>query len=235
MITGGSGGIGRACVQALSVDCDVAIHYNTNRQAAKSLSDEINSNSEKKNAIIYQCDITEPDDVQKMVEKVEQDLGNIDVLVNNAAILLENDLSEVTNDEITAILRTNLVGTIYCTRAVLAKMCNQEEGRIVGVASSSGIRGSPSDPIYGASKGGMIAFVKSISRSYAQHNIFANIVAPSEIDTKMYADERRPKAKSEFPLGRLIQPEEVAKAVKFLSETSSISGEVLEVDAGRYI
>lgn len=233
MVTGGSGGIGQACVRTLEQDHNVVIQYNTNKEAAESLKDELNTRNQT-STITCRCDLTDFRDIERMFDYIRDQFGETDVLINNAAVLLNNSLENSTSKDINRELNVNLRGTIYCTKMVLPSMRSRGNGRIIGVSSSSGIRGSPSDPIYGASKGGMIAFIKSLARSHTQDGIFSNVVAPSATDTKMYADERRPKAKEEFPLGRLIRPEEVAEAVRFLATTSSISGEVLEVDAGRY-
>jgi 3-oxoacyl-[acyl-carrier protein] reductase len=102
----------------------------------------------------------------------------------------------------------------------------------VTVSSRAGTRGSPTDPTYGASKAGVIGLTQSIARNYTEDGIFANVVAPGAVDTKMFPDDRRPARRESSPIGRLVKPEEVADAVRLFAETEAISGRVLEIDGG---
>jgi len=170
-----------------------------------------------------------------MVRRAHEELGNIDVLVNSAGVAPDRPILETTPEQLERVLAINLKRAMYCSQAVLPEMLEVGHGRIVNIASSAGTHGSRMDPTYGASKGGMIAFSKSLARSFTAEGIFSNVVAPGPTDTQMYPDERQPTAEANIRIGRLIRPEEVATAVEFFATTSSISGKVLEVDGGRDI
>jgi 3-oxoacyl-[acyl-carrier protein] reductase len=234
LVTGGSGGIGRACAEKLSRSHDVAVHYHTDESSAAKIADKINSESENQ-ASIYQCDLSDLDSVLEMVSEVREEIGQINTLVNNAGIGTKNSIHDCSYDHIDRLISVNLEGTIYCTKAVLPDMMRENPSHIINVSSTAGLHGSRRDPVYGASKGGMIAFSKSLARAYTSENIFSNVVSPGPTETKMYPSENIPEAEENIRIGRLIQPEEIATAVKFFSETTSISGKVLEVDGGRDI
>lgn len=229
-VTGGSGGIGSACVRELGNDHDVAIHYRSDRAGAESAA----KNAENSNSatMLVQADLADRTDVERMVTEVIDRFGGIDVLVNNAAVFFQTGLLEMSPEQIETTLTVNLAGTIYCTRAVLPSMLAQGGGNIVTIASRAGTRGSPTDPVYGASKGGLIGFNHSLARQYTQEAVFSNVVAPGATDTTMFAEARRPAHREQSPIGRLISPEEVAAAVRFFADTSCISGRVLEIDGG---
>lgn len=235
LVTGGSGGIGRACSRTLAQEhgCDVAIHYNSDEESARGLAEELDSTGVRSGA--YQCDVSDSVAVEEMVGHIHDDLGPVTILVNNAGVGPARSLFETSIDQLDRVLAINLQGTMYCTRAVLPDMLEAEGGRIVNVASSAGIHGSRRDPAYGASKGGMIAFSKSLARAYTGEGVLSNVVAPGPTDTQMYRDEWRSNAESNIRIGRLIRPDEIAEAVAFFAATSSVSGKVLEVDGGRDI
>lgn len=233
IVTGGSGGIGRECVRKISIDHDILIHYHTNSDAAKSVADEI-IDKYGINAITYKCDVSCEKDVQSMVQYAKEELGDIDVLVNNAGILERKSVLDMDHDHILRLLSVNLLGTMYCTKFVLPDMLNLKNGRIINVASTGGTRGSTSSPVYSASKGGMVAFTKSLARTYTSEGILSNVVAPSSTNTAMYPEAEREESRKNFPQGRMVQPEEIAETVDFLVRTSYISGEIIEVDGGKY-
>lgn len=232
IVTGGSGGIGRACVHELAPEMDVLIQYHTDADTAESIADEVSGAGG--NATTYGCDISSRDEVQSMVDHAQAVFGDVDVLVNNAGVLVERPIMEMTPEHITHMLSVNLVGAMYCTQAVLPEMRERGEGWIVNVSSTGGTRGGATSPAYSAAKGGMIAFTKATARRYTADGVRTNVVAPSSTDTDMYPDDRRDAAAAAFPQGRMVQPEEVAEAVRFFATTSYISGKVLEVDGGRY-
>jgi 3-oxoacyl-[acyl-carrier protein] reductase len=170
-----------------------------------------------------------------MVAVAESELGSIDVLVNNAALFLERGIEEITDDEINSQVDVNIKGTIHCTKAVVPSMREQGSGRIVSIASTAGKHGSPTDPVYAATKGGVISLSKSIAKQYTSEGILTNAVAPGPTSTKMIREERRPKLCADSPINRLVDPTEVADAIRFFVDATAISGQVLEVDGGRII
>jgi len=234
LVTGGSGGIGRACVKSLAPDHDVVVNYYSNKEAASALADEITDQSDLGAAITFRCDVSNRADVQEMVETISHDLGDISVLVNNAGVADRKDLLDVDDDDIDKKVAVNVKGTIFCTQALLPSMLEAEEGRIVNIASTSGTRGVETDVVYGMTKAGMVSFTKSLARLYTSEGIFSNAVAPSVTDTPMQPPERRPVAEKYLPIDRLIRPHEVAEVVRLFAMTESISGKTLEIDGGDY-
>lgn len=234
LVTGGSGGIGRASVEALAPDHDVVVNYYSNEAAATSIADEISADSELGTAIPYRCDVSDQTAVEEMVETVRDELGSISVLVNNAGVADREDFFDVEEDGIDAKLSVNVKGTIFPTQAVLPQMLEAGEGRIVNVASTAGTRGTSTDVVYGMTKGAMINFTKSISRLYTADGVFTNAVAPSVTDTPMQPQEVREWSEDLLPIDRLLRPDEIAEVVRLFATTESISGKVVEVDGGLY-
>lgn len=231
LITGGSGGIGSACVRELAANHDVAFQYYSNEEAAEELVADLGTD-----LLPVQANVTDEDDVQEMVSAVEDEFGSIDVLVNSAGIMKGQSIDEISPGSIKQMISINLVGTILCTREALPVMLEEKaESHIINVASTAGTHGSHGDPVYGASKGGQVAFTQSLASAYTKENVFTNAVAPGAVETEMFPDEWVEGVEKGYPLGRLIQPEEVAEAVTFLAKTSSISGEILEIDQGKLI
>lgn len=234
IITGASGGIGQACARSLSTDHNIILHYHQNHKGVKALASEITEDNNWNGDIMtIQCDMSDPSSINNMIDSVFEQFDNVDVLVNNAGLGPIYDLSNLTPQHIERTLSVNLKGVIYCSMAVVDSMREQQSGRIVNVASSAGIHGSPTDPIYAASKGGLIAFTKTLARLFTSEGIFANVVAPGPTATAMIPPERRTAAIKPIPLNRLIKPEEVADVVRFFSTTTAVSGKVLEIDGGR--
>jgi 3-oxoacyl-[acyl-carrier protein] reductase len=231
LVTGASGGIGRACVRDLADDHDVAVHYHSDREGAEAAVEAAESAGAE--TLCCRADLADRTAIEAMVDDVAERFGNVDVLVNNAGVFFQTGLLEMTPEEISTTLAVNLEGTIHCTRATLPGMLDGGGGRVVNVASRAGTRGSPSDPVYGASKGGVVAFTRSLARQYTEAGVFSNVVAPGATDTKMYAEERRPAKREASPISRLVKPEEVADAVRFFAEIEAISGRVLEIDGGQ--
>lgn len=234
LVTGGSGGIGSACVEALAADHDVAFQYYSNETAADALVDELEERTDSR-VLAVQANVADPDDVDAMVETVTEELGTISILVNSAGIMKGQRLAELSPDTIQQMLSVNLTGTVLCTRAVLPVMADAEIGHIVNVSSTAGSHGSHADPVYAASKGGQNALTLSLASIYTKENIFTNAVAPGATETDMFPGDWVEAAEKGYPLGRLVQPEEVAETVKFLTETTSISGEVVEIDQGKLL
>lgn len=235
LVTGGSGGIGQATALAFADDHDVVVQYYSDETGAERVVEEIRGDGGQ--AMAYQCDVSSRDAVDGLVERARAKFDRIDVLVNNAGVApdADTDFVDRTPKSIDGTLGVNLVGTMYCTQAVVGEMEDRGHGRIVNVASTAGIHGSPSDPVYGASKGGMVAFTKSLAKRYTADGVLSNVVAPSVTDTPMLPAERREKAKALFPQERIVRPEEVADAIRFATMDFYDSGKVIEVAGGRYL
>ncbi|MFB6311495.1 MAG: SDR family NAD(P)-dependent oxidoreductase [Salinirussus sp.] len=229
LVTGGSGGIGRAIVEELSSDHDIAIHYHSDRDGAESAAAIAADNGA--DTCLIQANLADRAAVEAAVDEAIEFGGGLDVLVNNAGLFYTESLLEISPERIETTMRVNAEGTIWVTRAALPALLD-DGGHIVTVSSRAGTRGSPTDPTYGASKAAVIGLTQSIALNHTEDGIFANVVAPGAVDTKMFDDERRPARKEASPISRLVKPDEVAEAVRFFAETAAISGRVLEIDGG---
>lgn len=233
LVTGGSGGIGTACVNTLAAEHDVAFQYYSNETAAAQL--EADHDGGETDVVAVQANVTDQDDVDAMIDTVHDSLGSIDILVTTAGIMYGEGVLEQSPDDIARMVSINLVGSILPTRAVLPDMIDGDGGHIVTVSSTAGAHGSHGDPVYGATKGGQDSFTRSLASVYTKAEIFVNAVAPGAVDTDMFPDDWVEGVERGYPLGRLVDPEEVAETVAFLTETSSISGEVIEIDQGKLL
>lgn len=236
IVTGGSRGIGRAIALCLAAEgANVAVIYAGNTTAAEETLQAITDKGG--NAISIQCDVANEDAVTAMVKQVKEQFGSVDILVNNAGITRDGLLMRMKTADWQAVLDTNLTGTFFCTKAVTKFMMKQRSGAIVNLTSVVGLTGNAGQANYAAAKSGIIGFTKSVAKELASRGIRANAVAPGCIDTDMTAvlsDAVKEEMLKTIPLGRVAQPEEVAKAVLFLVSdcASYITGQVLNVDGG---
>jgi 3-oxoacyl-[acyl-carrier protein] reductase len=236
VVTGGSKGIGRAISLAFCQRGALVIaNYASDHRGAQELSKE--AESLPGTLIPYQADVTNFQQTSAMIEDVASRYGRIDILVNNVGMMRDNLLMLMSNGDWEEVLRTNLTSVFYCCRAALRKMIPQRRGKIINIASVSGILGTAGQTNYAASKGGLISFTKSLARELGQFSIQVNAVAPGLIETDWLA--RVPKEKIEAiikqtALGRVGRPEEVAHAVLFLASEGSdyITGQTVIVDGG---
>ena len=237
LITGSSRGIGRAiAIELAKKGFNIIINNNECENEGIETAHEINKIT---NAIFVTCDITNPNQINKMIEKTISEYGKIDVLVNNAGIAIDKRFENMTLDQWEQVISVNLTGAFNCTKAVIDHMQKQGGGNIINISSVIGEIGNIGQANYAASKGGLIAFTKSLAKEYAKDEIYVNAIAPGFIKTKM--TEAIPAGnmkliKEQIPLGRLGTPEEVAKVVRFLvAESSYITGQVINVNGGLYV
>jgi 3-oxoacyl-[acyl-carrier protein] reductase len=187
--------------------------------------------------LALQADVSKADQAAELVERVEAELGEIDVLVNNAGITRDTLIARMSDEDWAAVLETNLHGVFHTCRAVSRKMMRRRAGAIVNLTSFVGVHGNPGQTNYAASKAGIIGFTKALAKELGNRGVRVNAVAPGYITTELtdaLSEDIRGFLLQATPLGRLGEPEDVARAVRFLSSDAAafVTGEVLLVDGG---
>jgi len=235
IVTGGGAGIGLAIARCLARNGADVVVPDFNGPAAEAAAAELRGLGVR--ALAFQADVADARRMEEVVAATVESLGGVHILVNNAGITRDNLLLRMTAEQWDLVIRTNLTGTFVATHAVLRQMLKQRAGSIISIASVIGLMGNPGQANYAASKGGVIAFTKSLAREVASRNIRVNAVAPGYIATDMTAklsEEARQAILKTIPLPRMGTPEDVARAVRFLcsDESSYITGVCLRVDGG---
>jgi 3-oxoacyl-[acyl-carrier protein] reductase len=234
LVTGSARGIGKAI--ALRLAREGSFVGLMDLRDTLPLADQITADGQA--AFSLPVDITDHEAVNRTVAAVIQKYGKIDILINNAGIIVRDTILELSHEDWRRVMNVNVNGTFNCCKAVIPHMVEQEYGRIVNITSIAGKMGDiTASPAYGTSKGAINTFTKSLARQLASYNITVNAVAPHAIETDMsaeWSEEKRRGIIDSIPLKRLGQPDEVAEAVLFLvsSGASFITGEILDVNGG---
>jgi 2-hydroxycyclohexanecarboxyl-CoA dehydrogenase len=242
VVTGGGAGIGAAICHFLARDgADIAI-WDWNADAAQKVADEIAAMGRK--VVVCKVDVSNKNDIEAAVKTVHEKLGPVSILVNNAAISPEKDFVDITLDDWARVFDINMKGTFMCTQAVIDDMIKVKWGRIINISSSSAQSGAKRMVHYAATKGGVIAFTKSLAQEVGAFGITVNNIPPSTVYTDgLKSVEARLEGGIEgyvnktIPVKRVGQPEDIANAVAFLASEASgfITGVTLSVNGGRYM
>ena len=231
IVTGGSRGIGRACVELFSENgCAVAFIYCSNDDAA----DECSENT---GAYAIKADLSDPDEVEWAYNKAVEYLGGVDVLVNNAGISESGLITDMTDDIWMKVINTNLSSAFYMSRAVTHDLVRQQSGTIINIGSVWGRCGASCEAAYSASKAGLRGLTLSLAKELGPSGIRVNCVEPGVIDTDMnacYDDDDIAELCEQTPLYRIGDPTEVAELVYFLAseKASFITAQIIGVDGG---
>jgi 3-oxoacyl-[acyl-carrier protein] reductase len=235
IVTGAAKGLGRAIAVTLARCGAKVACVDTN---AESLVETVNTiRAAGGTAEPMACDVTDSQRVAAVVDEVVKLWGGLQILVNNAGITRDNMIMRMKDDQWDAVINVNLKGTFLFIRAAAKPMMKGRQGRIINIASVSGLMGNPGQANYSASKAGVIGLTRTVSRELAGRNITINAVAPGFIATDMttaLGEEILQEVRKQIPLGRLGDPQDVADAVLFLASdaASFITGHILTVDGG---
>jgi acetoacetyl-CoA reductase len=236
VVTGGARGIGASISRGLARSgVHVAAGYSSNRAAADSLADELRA--EGASISVHQGNVGDPSDCARVVDEVLALRGRVDYLVNNAGIMIDKTVVDMSIEEWHAVLRINLSGAFYMTKCVLDHMIGRRSGRIVNISSVIGQRGNIGQAHYAASKAGLFGFTKSLALEVARKGITVNCVAPGYVETDMVASvdpDTMSLLVGRVPVGRIGRGSEVARAVEFLvaEDAGYITGSVISVNGG---
>ena len=239
VITGGTTGIGKEIALELAKNgYNIAINYRNETDTMNDLKQEIESNNVK--CIFVRADVSNFEETENMVKEIINEFGKIDVLVNNAGITQDGLIMRMKKESFDQVININLGGTFNVTRNVVPYMVKQRSGRIINVSSVVGITGNAGQSNYAASKAGIIGLTKSLAKELSSRGILVNAIAPGFIETKMtdkLGDSVKQSILEQIPLGRMGEPKEVAKVVKFLAsdDSSYITGQVIHIDGGMLI
>ena len=239
LVTGSTRGIGRAiAIEVAKSGIDIVVNDSKNPQEGLEVVEEVKEIGQR--AIYIQADVSDPDQVEDMIERIIKEFDRIDILINNAGITMDKKLENMDIDRWNRVISVNLTGTFNCTKAVIKYMKKQGGGKIVNISSVVGEIGNYGQSNYAASKGGVISFTKAVAKEYAKDGLIVNAVAPGFIKTKMVEEIPEGimrKILEQIPIGRLGSPEEVAKIVRFLvsDDANYITGQVININGGIYM
>jgi 3-oxoacyl-[acyl-carrier protein] reductase len=233
LVTGGSRGIGAAvCAELGRAGAEVVVNYTSNAGAAEEVRSEIGGH-----AHAVQGDVSTMEGASDLVGHVESEIGPIAILVNNAGITRDNLIMKLAEEDWRDVIDTNLGGAFFMSRAVARPMLKRRAGSIVNMSSVVGVHGNAGQTNYAASKAGLIGLTKSLAKELGGRGIRVNAIAPGYISTALtdaLPEAAREAILAQTPLGRLGEPADVARAVRFLvsDQAAFVTGHVLAVDGG---
>lgn len=236
IVTGGSRGIGRGIVLAFAKEgAKVAIVYRGSQEAAEALVKEVTAGGGT--AKMYQCDVADVASVEACVKQVEADLGDVNILVNNAGVIHDDLFVRLEPEHWNKVIQTNLGGTYNFCHALAFSMMRKRAGRIINISSVAAEHVNAGQTNYAASKGAINSFTRALAVELAKRGVTVNAIAPGFIETDMSAAVRNKAGdmiKDMIPMKRIGTPDDIAKMAVFLasSDSSYITGQVITVDGG---
>lgn len=236
LITGASRGIGKETACTLAREgIFVVINYNGSQQKALDVLESIKKNGGE--GAIYQCNVADYSKTEEMIKNLIKEYGHIDILVNNAGITRDNLIMKMSEEDFDKVIEINLKGCFNTIRHLSRQMIRQRSGKIINVASVSGVLGNAGQANYAASKAGIIGLTKTMARELASRGICVNAVAPGFIKTEMtevLPDSIRESVTGQIPLKRFGETKDIAEMIAFLASDKAdyITGQVIHVDGG---
>lgn len=238
VITGASRGLGRAIAEELGGGgARLVVNYSRSKEPAEELVGKLSERGVE--AVVVGADVSDPEQAANLVEQAVESFGRIDVLVNNAGINVDRSIKKLSVEDWDKVVKVDLSSCWYTTHAALPHMIEQGGGKIINMSSFVGQAGNFGQANYAAAKSGILGFTKTAALELARHNITVNAICPGFIETDMVAsipEETREKLLKRVPLGRFGQPQEIARAVRFLIEDGDyITGSALDINGGIYM
>ena len=239
LVTGASKGIGKAiCLELAQMGVKVAINYNSSKSEAEQVVQTITDMGGE--AFKIHADVSDLEQVNAMVDKVSDEWGGVNILVNNAGIINDGLLMRMSDEAWHRVMGVNLNGTFYCTRATLRHMVRERWGRVINIGSVVGIRGNIGQTNYSSSKAAIIGFTKSLAKEVATRNITVNAVTPGYISTETVAglsQRQKDTIMTWIPQGKFGNTEDIASMVGYLAseKASYVTGQIISVDGGMSI
>jgi 3-oxoacyl-[acyl-carrier protein] reductase len=238
LVSGSSRGIGADMIKAFGKrGAQCVVNYVADGEG-QNKADAMNVAAELNEPLVVECDVTQPEQAEAMMQQIQDRHGGLDILVNNSGIISDRTIKKMSIEEFESVIRVNLIGTFLVTQKAAAILRNR--GRIINMSSVSGQLGLFGQANYSSSKAAIIALTKVSAREFARQNITVNAIAPGFIDigmSKGMPDEVTQKFIKAIPLGRLGRVEEIVEAALFLAspDASYITGQVLNVNGGFYM
>jgi NAD(P)-dependent dehydrogenase (short-subunit alcohol dehydrogenase family) len=239
IVTGGARGIGRAIALEFALKGIIPVIYDVDSVASEKVVAEIESSGGKAGS--YKVDIRHVPQIANAIDETVARFGQIDILVNNAGVISKESILDISEDEWDRVMDINIKSAVFLSQHVLKYMIPQKHGRIINISSLAGRNGGISTGCaYSVSKAALLGLTKRVARRVAEYGITVNAIAPGPAETEMaknFTDEELHNLISLIPIGRLIQPKEIAATVVFLAseEAQSITGAVIDVNGGMYM
>ena len=232
LVTGATGGLGGTIAKMLQAQGATVAISGTRREVLDALAKEIGARVH-----VIPCNLADKDEVEALVPKAEQAMGQLDILVANAGITKDNLMVQLRDEDWDQVVAVNLTATFRLARAAVRGMMRRRFGRVIGITSVVGVTGNPGQSNYTATKAGMIGMIKSIAAEYAKRGVTANTIAPGFIATAMtdkLNDKQREAILARVPAGRLGAGADVAAAAVFLASDQAgyVTGQTLHVNGG---
>jgi acetoacetyl-CoA reductase len=239
VVTGAGRGLGRSIAEELGLGgAKVVVNYARSKEPAEQLVAKLSGNGSEQ-AVAIQADVSDAEQAGRLIEHTIEEYGRIDVLVNNAGIVIDRTMKKLSTDEWDKVVHVDLNSCYYTVKAALSYFVEQESGKIVNISSFVGQAGNFGQTNYAAAKAGIIGFTKAAALELARYNVTVNAICPGFLETDMFdgvPEHVREKIRQRIPLGRIGRPQEVARAVRYLVEDGDyITGETLSINGGIYM